>query len=94
VPAEEAAAPAPAPPVLQTTSDPVEMEQRALALLAAAQRDLDQIDPARLSANARAQYDTARGFIRQAGDALKVKNVMLARELADKAASLASQLRR
>jgi hypothetical protein len=92
-PAPEPSAIAP-PPVLQTTSNPAEVEQRARGLIGAAQRDLDQINPARLSANARTQYDTARAFIRQAEDALKAKNVVLARELADKAASLASQLRR
>jgi hypothetical protein len=70
------------------------VEQRARTLLGTAQRDLDRINPAQLTSNARAQYDTAKGFIRQAEDALKVKNVVLARELADKAATLASQLRR
>jgi len=93
-----AAAPAPeppvTPPVLQTTSNPAEVEQRARTLIGAAQHDLDQINRARLSANARTQYDSARAFIRQAEDALKAKNVVLARELADKAASLAGQLKR
>jgi outer membrane biosynthesis protein TonB len=89
-----AAEPTPAPPVLQVTTNPEEVEQRARASMAAAQRDLDRINPAQLTANARAQYDTARAFIRQADTALKVKNVVLARELADKAAALASQLRR
>ena len=83
-----------APLILQTTSNPAEVEQRANAQIAAAQRDLDRINPAQLTSNARAQYDTAKGFIRQAQDALKVKNVVLAKELADKAAALASQLRR
>jgi hypothetical protein len=85
---------APASPPILTTSNPTEVEQRARTLLGTAQRDLDRINPAQLTSNARAQYDTAKGFIRQAEDALKVKNVVLARELADKAATLASQLRR
>ncbi len=84
----------PAPPILQTTSNPGEVEQRALALIETAQRDLDRINPGQLTSSARAQYDTAIGFIRQAKDALKVKNVVLARDFADKAAALASQLRR
>ena len=92
--APEPAEPIAAPPVLQTATDPVAVEQRARALIASAERDLGQIDPTQLSANARAQYDTARAFVRQAKSALQVKNVTLARELADKAASLATQLRR
>jgi hypothetical protein len=89
------AEPAPSPPpVLQTTPNPGEVEQQARTLLAAAERDLDQINPARLNANGRTQYNTARAFIRQAENALKVKNVVLARDMADKAAVLANQLRR
>jgi hypothetical protein len=80
--------------VLQTTTNPAQVAQRARALIASAQRDLDRISPAQLSANARAQYDNARGFIRQAEDALKASNVVLARDLADKAAALASQIGR
>jgi hypothetical protein len=80
--------------VLQTTANPAEVEQRARALMSAAQRDLDRINPSQLTTNARAQYETARDFVRQAENALKIKNVVLARELADKAAALASQLRR
>ncbi len=87
-------APTPPPVLLQTTSNPAEVEQRARDLIAAANRDLAQINLSLLSANARAQYESARGFVRQAESALNVKNVVLARELADKAASLASQLRR
>jgi hypothetical protein len=85
--------PAP-PPVLQTTTNPAQVAQRARALIASAQRDLDRIKPAQLTPNALAQYDSARGFIRQAEDALKASNVVLARDLADKAAALASQLGR
>ena len=79
---------------LQTTSNPAEVEQRARTTIGSAQRDLDRINPAQLSANARAQFDTAKGFVRQAEAALRAKNVVLARELADKAAALASQLGR
>ncbi len=87
-----AAEPSPAP-VLQTTST-AELEQQARLLIAAAERDLAQLTPARLSAAARAQYDTARSFLAQANEALKVKNVLLARELADKAAALSNQIAR
>ncbi len=84
------------PPVLQTTPNWREVEKQANALLAAAKRDLDQLEPnlPRLSPNALAQYNSALGFISQAKEALKVQNVVLARDLADKAASLASQLKR
>jgi hypothetical protein len=82
------------PPVLQTTSNPAEMEQRARGLIADAQRALDRVARDQLSANARAQYDTATSFIRQADAALKIRNVVLAQELAQKASALASQLPR
>ena len=91
VPTAEVAPPQP-PPVLQTTSNPAGLEQETRALIGTAQRDLERVPVAQLSVNARSQYDRARGFIRQAEDALRIKNVVLARELADKAASLASQL--
>jgi hypothetical protein len=93
-PAVVTEAPTPPPVLLQTTSNPAEVEQRARELIAVANRDLAAINLSLLSANARAQYESARGFVRQAESALQVKNVVLARELADKAASLASQLRR
>jgi hypothetical protein len=101
------ATPAPAPPapaaassdpppvhLLQTTANPAEVEKQTRAQLSVAQRDLDRAAGRQLSANGRVQYDTARAFIRQADDALKAGNLALARELADKAASLASQLAR
>ena len=78
--------------LLQTTANPAEVERQTKAQLLVAQRDLDRVAGRPLSANGKVQYDTARGFIRQAEDALTAKNLALARELADKAASLASQL--
>lgn len=80
------------PPVLQTTLDTGELEQQANTLISVAKKDLDRVPLQQLSANAREQYDRAQGFIRQAQAALKIKNVAVAKELADKAASLASQL--
>jgi hypothetical protein len=38
------------------------------------------------------QYDTAKRFIRQADDAVKSKNLVFAKNLADKAAVIAAQL--
>jgi hypothetical protein len=100
-PTTPAVTPAPAvspdpPPVqlLQTTLNPTEVEKETHAQLLAAQRDLDRAMSRQLSADARKQYDAAKGFIRQAEDAMKAKNLALARTYADKAASLASQLAR
>lgn len=85
--------PTPAPtPVLQTTPDPSGLEQRAQAQLDRAQKDLDKVAYNRLSADAKLQYDTARQYIGQAQDALKMKNVVFANQLAEKAAILASLL--
>jgi len=90
-----AAAPAPATEptaVLQTSANVVLMEQRTTQVLASAQKDLDRLRPATLSANARASYDQARGFIKMAQDALKIKNYMYAEQLANKAADVAALL--
>jgi len=91
--------PAPAPenpPVLQTATagDAGQIEQRTKTKLSAARRDLLDIKYAELSAEAKAQYDRANGLIRQAESALRVKNYPFAEELAGKAATLASQLRK
>ena len=85
------AAPAQAPP-LQTTANVTEVEKAIRARMAQASRDLDRTDYRPLSAERRAQYDTAKRFIRQADEALKVKNLVFAEQLADKAATLAAAL--
>ena len=54
--------------------------------------DLNRIDYRALNAEARVQYDTAKRFISQAQEALRAKNLVFARSLADKAAALAAQL--
>jgi hypothetical protein len=92
----QAAAPETPPPsstsVLQTTLNPGELEQQATTLINVAKKDLERVPLQQLNASAREQYDRAQGFIRQAQAALNIKNVAVAKELADKAASLASQL--
>jgi hypothetical protein len=45
-----------------------------------------------LDADAKIQYDTAKRFVRQAEDAVKSKNLVFAKNLADKAATIADQL--
>ena len=84
----------PPPQVLQTTTNSADLEQRARTQIGTAQRELDRINVRQLNANARTQYDSAKGFIRQAEDALRIKNFLLAGVLADKATSLARELAR
>jgi hypothetical protein len=90
-PAEE---PPKAPTTLQTTPVATEGEvERAIrATIARATADLNRIDYRVLNADARTQYDTAKRFIRQAEDSIRMKNLVFAKNLADKAAGLAAQL--
>ena len=89
-PAEEPARPT----TLQTTSPGAEgeVERTIRTLLARATADLNRIDYRALNADARMQYDTAKRFVSQAQDALREKNLVFARNLADKAVALAAQL--
>jgi hypothetical protein len=89
-----AAAPAVPPPalVLQTPGSSAKVDQSVRQLLARAARDLSRLDYRVLDADRRTQYDTAQGFMQQAEDALKARNVMFAGKLADKAATMAAAL--
>ena len=92
-----ATAPAPAPaPVpsapLLTTANVTEVEKAVRSRMAQASRDLDRTDYRALNTERRAQYDTAKRFIQQADEALRVKNLVFAEQLADKAATLAAAL--
>jgi len=90
-PAEE---PAKAPATLQTIpagAEP-EVERTIRAQLTRAGTDLNRVNYQALNADARTQYDSAKGLVRQAEDALRQKNLVFARSLADKAAALAAQL--
>jgi hypothetical protein len=97
---EDPPAPAPAavpivpPPALalQMPAASAKADQSIRTLLARAARDLLRVDYRQLDADRRAQYDTAKGFMQQAEDALKARNVMYAGKLADKAATLATAL--
>ena len=86
----------PKPPTttLQTapTGNAVEVERTIRTVLTRATADLNRIDYRALNADARTQYDTAKRFVTQAQEALKAKNLVFARNLADKAAALAAQL--
>jgi len=84
----------PPPAVLSTTANTANFERRIREQLKKATGDLSQINPRTLGADARAQYDAAQGFIRQCEEALDVRNLMFASQLADKAATMAALLRR
>jgi hypothetical protein len=75
----------------QTANDE-QAEREVRGILARAQAILQNLDYGRLSNAARQQYDTARRFTTQADAALKVRNYVFARNLADKAETLARQL--
>ena len=86
--------PAKPPALLQTTPPNTEgdLERGVRATLTRAQTDLNRIDAARLTADARVQYETAKSLIRQAEQAVRAKNLLFAKSVADKAAALAVQL--
>jgi hypothetical protein len=98
------AAPAEPPKLIEDASKPAttlqttpptaegEVERGIKASLTRATSDLNRIDYRVLNADARTQYDTAKRFIRQADDAMRAKNLVFAKNLADKAAALAAQL--
>jgi len=100
--AEEPPRPAPAPTAtttpptttLQTTTaaEQGQVERAIRATMARASSDLNRIDYRALDADARVQYDTAKRFVEQADDAIRMKNLPFAKNLADKAATLAAQL--
>jgi hypothetical protein len=97
-PPVEAPKPVEEPPrtstTLQTTPATVEgeLERGVRATLTRASNELNRIDYRVLNADAKIQYDTAKRFIRQADDAVKSKNLVFAKNLADKAATIADQL--
>ena len=68
----------------------VENDIRADAKRAAT--DLSRVDYRLLGQDGRGQYDTATGYLKQLEDALRSKNLPLARSLAEKARTIAAQL--
>lgn len=84
-----------APPSLTLTpaaGTEIQTETAIRNLVARAARDLARVNVAALTADGRAQFDTARRFLQQADDALKARNLVFAGKLADKAATLAAAL--
>jgi hypothetical protein len=100
--------PAPPPVAAQGPPDPVPTETRELRaapsasaveaergvreLLLRASRDLNRVDYGRLSGDGRVQYEQSKRFSQQAEQALKDRNFVFATTLADKAATLATEL--
>jgi hypothetical protein len=61
-------------------------------LLTRASRDINRVDYGKLSVDGRSQYEQSKRFSQQAEQALKDRNFVFAATLADKAATLATEL--
>src|SRR5437667_9000908 len=94
-PPEPAKTPAPAneepkpSSTLQTkpAGEEEDVEKAIRTTLKNATSDLNRVNYRTLNADARTQYDSAKGFIRQAEDALRQKNLVFAKTVAEKAAA-------
>ena len=75
----------------QTANDE-QADRQVRGVMSRAQAALNTVDYQSLSAAARQQYDTAKRFLAQANNALTIRNYVFARNLADKADTLARQL--
>ncbi|HET6959505.1 MAG TPA: hypothetical protein VFI56_23090 [Vicinamibacterales bacterium] len=97
-PVEPPAKPADEPPkpltTLQTTPPAAEgeVERGIRASIQKANTDLNRIDYRALNTDARTQYDSAKRFLQTADDAIRTKNLVLAKTVAEKAAVIAAQL--
>ena len=92
----EGAEPAPpvAAPLLRTreTANDAEAVKKVRDVLTRAEQNLARVNYRTLTANGKAQADTARRFISQAGDALDRRQLTFALSLADKAEQLSTSL--
>lgn len=87
----------PAPPAALQTAPAAsqgEIGRRIRDTIALAEQNLGRVRTGTLDRGALEQYNTARRFLRQAREALKDKNLVYAQTLADKAATIASDLSR
>lgn len=94
-PTPQPAQPAPEPQrELRAASTPADAEadKKIRALLLTASRNLGNVDYQKLSVAGREQYEQAKSFGEQAGEALTQRNYVFAETLADKAAKLATEL--
>ena len=90
---EETAAPEQAPILQLAPSAESDATEHAIQqVLTRATRDLGRVDYRALSPDAKAQYDTAKRFMVLADQAIKDRNFVFARTLADKAAVIAGVL--
>ena len=84
---KERAGSEPAPVLhLAPTAESAANERTIRHQLMRAAKDLSHVDYVALSADAKAQYDTAKRFMVLADEAIKDRNFVFARTLADKAA--------
>ncbi len=91
----KAAEEAPKPLItLQTTPATAEgeVERGIRASLQRATVDLNRIDYRALNTDARTQYDMAKRFVQTAEENIRTKNLVFAKTVADKAATIAAQL--
>jgi hypothetical protein len=86
--------PSPAEPQLRTpqVADDGEMARKIRETLSRASRNLSSVQYGSLQPDARLQHDTARNFVVQAEEALRMRNYTYAVFLADKADTIARQL--
>jgi hypothetical protein len=94
-PPQPAALPAPAPPALTLTPPPgteAKTEASIRGLLVRASESISRVNASALSADGRAQLEAARRFVQQAEEALKVRNLLFAGKLADKAVAMSAVL--
>jgi hypothetical protein len=81
-------------PLLRTpdTANDAEVSRKVREILARAGDNLNKVNYNGLNAGAKAQHDTARRFIAQAEEAVKGKNLVFARYVAEKAELLSASL--
>jgi hypothetical protein len=98
IPAVEAPKPPEEPPKPQTTLQMTpataegDVERTIRSALQRATADLNRVDYRALNADARNQYDTAKRWVQQADENIKTKNLVFAKSIAEKAATIAAQL--
>lgn len=90
-PVGAAATPAPLLRTRETAND-AEAAKKVQEVLRRAEQSLAKVSYRSLSVNGRAQADTAKRFIAQAGEALERRQLVLALSLADKAEALSNSL--
>lgn len=84
--------PDPPAPVLQTTQNAGELENRARSSIDDAQKNLAKLEPRSLGRDLRDQFDQAHRFVALALRQIAIKNFNLAVAYAENAAALARQL--